>query len=78
MSRDVVGGMAPMTGDRFFDDMEPQRSVDFWVADTDAVAEKAAALDGKIISPPTDGPVARQAVLADSQGAVFTVSRVLV
>ena len=52
-------------------------SVD-WVHDVDATAEKAAQLGGKVVVPPYDIPVAglRQAVLADPQGAAFSVSKV--
>jgi predicted enzyme related to lactoylglutathione lyase len=76
----VVATMAPMTGDRFSEDVPAHWSVDFWVHDVDATADKAAQLGGKVIAPPYDIPVGglRQAVLADPQGAVFSVSKVTV
>jgi predicted enzyme related to lactoylglutathione lyase len=76
--RDLVATMAPMTGDRLPDDVPAHWSVDFWVHDVDATAEKAAQLGGKVVVPPYDIPVAglRQAVLADPQGAAFSVSKV--
>jgi predicted enzyme related to lactoylglutathione lyase len=74
--RDVVGAMVPMSSDQFPDEVPPHWSVDFWVEDTDAVADKAAELGGRVIVPPYDAPGFRQAVLADPQGAVFSVSRV--
>jgi predicted enzyme related to lactoylglutathione lyase len=73
--RDVVAVMARMSSDRFPDDVPSHWSVDFWVADTDATANKAAELGGKVIAPPFDTPVGRNAVLADPQGAVFSVSK---
>ena len=50
--------------------------VDFWVDDVDAAAERADELGGTVIAP-LDDPVGRTAVLADPQGAVFSVSRVV-
>jgi len=52
-------------------------NVDFWVDDVDAAAERAASLGGRVLVPPHDGPVGRNAVLADPAGAVVGVSRVL-
>jgi predicted enzyme related to lactoylglutathione lyase len=54
-----------------------QWSVDFWVDDTDATAERAAELGGTVIVAPFDLPIGRTAVLADPQGAAFSVSRVV-
>jgi uncharacterized protein len=72
--RDVVGVMAPMTSDRFPDEVPSYWSVDFWVHDADAAAGKAAELGGKAVVPPYDIPGFRQAVLADPAGAAFSVS----
>jgi predicted enzyme related to lactoylglutathione lyase len=73
VSREVVATMAP-GGEA------PHWSVDFWVADVDETAERAAGLGGGVVAPPYDIPEARfrQAVLADPQGAVFSVTRVRV
>jgi uncharacterized protein len=75
--RDVVATMAPM-GDRFADDVPPHWSVDFWVDDVDASAEKAGELGGGVVAPPYDipGTELRQAVLLDPQGASFSVTKV--
>jgi len=67
--RDVVGVMSST-------DAPPSWSVDFWVDDVDATADKAAELGGRVMEPPFDTPVGRTAVLADPQGAVFSVSKV--
>ncbi len=67
--------MVPMTGDSFPHDVSPQWSVDFWVDDTDAIVEGAAELGGNVIVSPYDRPGFRQAVLADRQGAAFSVSQ---
>jgi uncharacterized protein len=70
----VIATMAPMTGD----EGPPRWSVDFWVDDVDATAGRAAQLGGEVVAPPYDIPVAalRQAVLADPQGAAFSVTKV--
>jgi uncharacterized protein len=77
--RDNVATMAPMTSDNFPDDMPSHWAVDFWVGNVDATAEKAAELGGSVLAPPYDLPLEgqfRQAVIADPQGAAFSVSRV--
>ena len=75
VSREVVAGMSRIPGDR---DDEPHWSIDFWVDDVDAIARKAGELGGSAVVPPYDTPIARQAVLADPQGAMFSVSKVRV
>src|SRR5919202_4435363 len=76
VSREVVGVMAPMSGDRFPADATPHWSVNFWVDDADAAAVRAAELGGAIETWPFHTSVGRSAILADPQGAVFSVSKV--
>jgi len=76
VSREVVATMAPM-GERFPADLAPHWSVNFWVGDTDAIAEKSAELGGKVVVSPHDTPAFRDSVLADPQGAVFSVSQLI-
>jgi predicted enzyme related to lactoylglutathione lyase len=78
VSREVVATMAPMTSDSFPGEAVPHWSVDFWIDDVDVAAEKAARLGGRVIAPPYQIPAAglRQAVLADPQGAMFSVTKV--
>jgi uncharacterized protein len=71
--RDLVCVMTPAQDD----DAPPQWSVDFWVDDVDAAAERARELGGDVVAPPFDTPVGRTAVLTDPQGAAFSVSRVV-
>jgi uncharacterized protein len=71
----VVGVMVPISGDRSSEDVSAHWSVDFWVDDVDAAADKAARLSGEVIVSPFDTSVGRTAVLADPQGAVFSVSK---
>jgi predicted enzyme related to lactoylglutathione lyase len=71
VSREVVAVMAP-SGDP---QEAPQWSVGFWVDDVDATAAKAAELGGKEVMAPFDTAVGRTAVLADPQGAMFSVSK---
>lgn len=68
--RDVVGAMAPLAGGG------PSRwSVDFWIDDAAAAAENAAGLGGRVIVAPHDTPGFKNAVLADPDGAMFSVSQ---
>jgi predicted enzyme related to lactoylglutathione lyase len=75
--RDVVAVMTQRSGGRLPENAAAHWSVDFWVEDADATAHQAAKLGGKVMAPPFDTPVSRTAVLADPQGAVFSVSQVL-
>ena len=72
VSRDVVAGKAPAP-----DGAPAEWQVDFWVADTDAAVSTAEEHGGRVVSPAADSPIARTAVLADPQGAVFSVSTIL-
>jgi uncharacterized protein len=72
--RDVVAVMIPITDD----DTEPGWSVDFWIDDIDAAAEKAERLGGGVIEAPYDEAAFRTAVLADPSGAIFSVSQLTV
>jgi predicted enzyme related to lactoylglutathione lyase len=74
--RDVVAVMIPIRSDDSAVGLVPHWSVDFWVDDVDATASKAGMIGGKVIVPPFDTAVGRTAVLADPQGAVFSVSKV--
>jgi predicted enzyme related to lactoylglutathione lyase len=68
--RDVVGGMAR-------DHAAGGWGVDLWVADADGVAAQAGALGGRVIVEPHPIPGFRQAVIADPQGAVLSISHLL-
>jgi hypothetical protein len=72
--RDVVGVMAPLNGNG---QTPPNWSVDFWVEDADGTAERAIELDGRVVVAPREVPGFRNAVLADPQGALFSVSQLL-
>jgi uncharacterized protein len=48
--------------------------VTFAVDDTDAAADRAVELGGRVVAPPVDTPPVRTAVLADPHGAVFAVN----
>ena len=71
---DVVGVMLPQDGARA-PDVPPHWSVDFWVTDPDVTAARAAVLGGRALAPPFDTPVGRTGVLADPQGATFSISK---
>jgi uncharacterized protein len=55
---------------------ESHWSVGFWVDDVDATADTASRIGGEVLVPPNDTEIARQAVLADPEGAAFSVSKV--
>jgi uncharacterized protein len=74
VARDVIAVMMPMKPGGPAGGGPPSWLAAFWVPDADATADKAKKLGGKVIAPPFDIPRFRQAVLADPQGAVFSVS----
>jgi predicted enzyme related to lactoylglutathione lyase len=68
VSREVVATMLKAEG--------PARwTVDFWVSDADATAQRATALGGAQLSPAFETAMSRTAVLADPAGAAFTVTQ---
>lgn len=71
--RDVVGVMAPLGPG----EQRPRWSVDFWVADAEATAAHAAQLGGEVLVAPHDQTGFRTAVLADPQGASFSISQLV-
>jgi uncharacterized protein len=73
--RDVVAVMTPLGGPSSAGAEYPHWSVDFYCDDADAIADRAARLGGAVIVPPYDNPGFRGAVLADPQGATFTISQ---
>jgi hypothetical protein len=69
--RDVVAAVAPG---------EPGHArwaVDFWVVGADATAARARELGGELLAEPHDAPGFRRAVIADPQGAAFSVSQLV-
>ena len=75
--RDVVGVMAPITPSANGAAPPPRWSVDFWIDDADAAAARAASLGGMVIVPAHDTPGFRSSVIADPQGAVFSISQLV-
>ncbi|KUJ68639.1 bleomycin resistance protein [Streptomyces albus subsp. albus] len=63
-----VGGALPR-------DRGPHWMPYFAVPDTDAAARAVVELGGQVVQPPRDGAAGRCAVVADPEGAVFTVVR---
>jgi predicted enzyme related to lactoylglutathione lyase len=70
--RDVVAVMASPDAE-----IPPHWNVNFQVSDADLTAEMTANLGGTVIMGPMDTPGFRSAVLADPQGAVFSVSQLV-
>ena len=70
---DPNGGLMQMTEE--WGEIPPVWIVYFAVADTDATAALVTKAGGKINVPPFDTPVGRIAVVADPQGAVFSLIR---
>jgi uncharacterized protein len=77
VSRETVAVLSDMTTEEFPEEVSSHWGVDFWIADADAAAEKTVELGGTARTEPFDTPGFRSAVLADPQGAVFTVSQLL-
>jgi predicted enzyme related to lactoylglutathione lyase len=69
--RDVVAVMSRDGG-------ESSWGVDLWVEDADATAAKASELGGTVLVAPHEIPGFRNAVIADPQGAVLSVSQLMV
>jgi predicted enzyme related to lactoylglutathione lyase len=64
-----------LTMDENFPPEVPQHwAVYFWVDDTDHLVERLTSLGGTVTVPAFDTPVGRMAVLADPQGAMFSVA----
>ena len=68
----TIGGVSNMA-DRFPPELPPHWGVVFAVEDTDATTARARELGAVVQVEPTDITIGRYAVLADPQGAVFTV-----
>ena len=69
----LVGGVhAPAPGE----DPTPRWTVSFTVADADERAERVERLGGSVLMPPMDIPVGRFAIVADPEGAAFTIAAV--
>lgn len=73
---DLIAVTAPLEGDPSGDEARPHWSANFWVADADATGGQAAELGGRVSVPPLDTPVGKSSVLADQQGAGFSVSTI--
>jgi uncharacterized protein len=69
---DVVAVMAPSD-----DAVPPHWNVNFRVDDADATAGLATSLGGAVLAPVFDTPGFRNAVLADAQGGVFSISQLI-
>ena len=68
----AVGGMVHMDED-WPEGVAPRWVVYFAVTDCDAAVALAAGLGGQVAVPPVDAPPGRLAVIADPQGAPFTI-----
>jgi predicted enzyme related to lactoylglutathione lyase len=71
--QDVVAVMAPRELS-----VPPHWNVNLQVSDADLTAEVAAAQGGQVLAGPFDTPGFRNAVIQDPQGAVFSVSQLVV
>jgi predicted enzyme related to lactoylglutathione lyase len=70
----AVGGMVHMDED-WPEQVAPRWVVYFAVTDCDTAAALAGDLGGQVAVPPADAPPGRLAVIADPQGAAFTIIR---
>ncbi len=65
---EAIGWMMPL------EDGQPHWRVTFSVEDADAIAARTVELGGRVVEGPVDAGPTRTAVLADPQGALFTIS----
>lgn len=72
---DAIAGLNEMDGDQYPDQMSSYWSVTFTVEDPDATAKQAAELGGEVLVEPFDAGPVRVAVIADPQGATFSILR---
>ena len=70
---DVVAALSPIDADD--SDAAAHWSLTFGIDDVAAAAAQARELGGTVVAEPRDAPWARLAVIADPQGATFTVSQ---
>jgi uncharacterized protein len=75
VARDVVATMLLLEPGDGGQGAESHWGIDFWIADTDAAAAGVQRLGGRVIVPPHDNAAFRAAVLADPNGAAFSVSQ---
>jgi predicted enzyme related to lactoylglutathione lyase len=68
--RDVVAAMMQVDGPAAW-------GVDVWVADAQSTARQAAALGGRVLDGPREIPGFLNAVIADPQGAVLSISELI-
>lgn len=76
--RDMVAGMMALGEAEVGPGTPPRWSVDFWIADADAVAAQTPELGGAVLVAPHDMPPFRRAVIADPGGAAFSVSQLVI
>jgi predicted enzyme related to lactoylglutathione lyase len=74
--RDVVATMTRI--DRSAGAPPPNWTVDFWIDDADAAAATAPGVGGSVLAGPFEAPPFRRAILADPNGAPFSVSQLTV
>jgi uncharacterized protein len=75
VARDVVATMMPVEPGDAGDSAESRWALDFWIADTDSAVATAEGKGGSVVVPPHDNPAFRTAILADPNGAMFSVSQ---
>lgn len=77
LPEDVVAVMTGIDDSHDAVKTPPHWGINLRVADTESTAQKTRDLGGQVLMPPTTTPEFINAVLMDSQGAVFSVSQVL-
>jgi predicted enzyme related to lactoylglutathione lyase len=75
VARDVVATMMPVDPPDAGDSAGSRWGLDFWIADADSAVAAVEELGGSVVAPPADNPAFRTAVLADPNGATFSVSQ---
>lgn len=77
VSREVIAAMSELRPDAVAAGTAPHWSPDFWTADAELAAATAASLGGSVIVEPHAAPPFQRVVLADPEGATFSVSQLM-
>jgi uncharacterized protein len=77
VSREVVAAMSELGPEAAATGVSPHWSPDFWIDDAEQAAARAANVGGSVVVPPHAAPPFRRVVLADPEGATFSVSQLL-
>jgi predicted enzyme related to lactoylglutathione lyase len=77
VSREVVAAMSGLGREASAAGVAPHWSPDFWIDNAERAAARAASLGGEVVVAPHEAPPFRRVVLADPEGATFSLSQLM-